>query len=86
MAGLWVDPMNDSVLAYIASLFSNSWRLLETTIYPGTNLSLAVILLGSFLVVFSLRLLGNVFGFSSAQSGGNNKKIKVNSDREGDTH
>lgn len=78
--------MNEGVISYITSLFSNSWNMLESVNYPGTNLSLAVIGIGSFLVIFSLRLLGNVFGFSPAQSGGNNKKIKVNSDREGDTH
>ena len=80
--------MNEGVLSYVTALFTNSWNMLETVNYPGTNLSLAVILLGSFLVVFSMRLIGNVFGFSSGsgQSGGNNRKIKVNKNREDDTH
>jgi len=52
------------VLSFIGVFFSNTWSMFTQTVYPGTGMTIAVILVGMFLVGFGFRILGYVFGFS----------------------
>lgn len=86
--------MDSNVFDAVEVIFTKAWKMMCSLDFPGTNISIAAILLGSALVVFGLRLLGKMFGFSSesdvralggyAQGGGNNKNIKVPDNRKGD--
>ena len=75
-------------------LLGGAWSALTQLKYPMVGMPFAVILVGAFLVVFSLRLMGNVLGWSFSaggivsgfrQNGGNNQNIKVNETRKNDT-
>ena len=79
--------MNSDVLQLIGAWLGNTWEVLTSFRFPGTNLSPAVLLIGVAAAVFSLRLLGYIFGFnvgSGQQRGGNNTKIKVPQARKDD--
>lgn len=88
--------MNDGLLDFIGVWLSNAWTLLTSVNIPGTNMTPGIVLIGVFVAVFGLRLLGRVFGFSFqsdiraisgyAQGGGNNKNIKVDEKRKDDKH
>lgn len=79
------------------NLFGWVWDLFQIE-YPGTGLTFAAIAIGSLVVILGLKVLGVILGFSFApvriakgiknmeSSGGNNRKIKVASNRKGDTH
>ena len=76
--------------AAVGGLFEIAWNVLTGVTYPGTTLTIAAILIGAFCAVASLRVIGFVMGArydlgSSDASGGNNKKIKISSNRQGDT-
>ena len=79
--------MDDFVLA-VRTLLGGAWSALTTLKYPMVDIPFVQILVGGFLVVFTLRILGNVFGWSvsssSSSAGGNNKKIKVSDERKND--
>lgn len=88
--------MEKGLLNFVGSWFSSIWELMTTVEIPGTTLTPAVVLIGAFVAVFGLRLLGRAFGFSFqsdahaisgyAQGGGNNKNIKVDERRKDDKH
>ena len=88
--------MDSGLFSAIQVLVSKSWSLISSIDFPGTHISLAIVMLGSALAVFSLNLLGSIFWFSvegdvhalgkEYQKGGNNKKIKISDSRKGDTH
>lgn len=48
--------MND-ILAVAGLFLGGAWELLTSVNFPGTNMSFAVILCGSVLVVFGLKVL-----------------------------
>ena len=85
--------MADFVLI-VRTLLGGAWDAMTKLRYPLVDIPFAAILIGAFLVVVSLRLLGNVLGWSfsggsigsTVQSiGGNNKKVKVSETRKNDT-
>ena len=79
--------MNNDFLQLVSAWLENTWVVLTTFHFPGTKLSPAVLLIGGAAAVFSLRLLGYIFGFSvgsGQQRGGNNTKIKVSQARKDD--
>lgn len=76
---------------YIGLLFENVWGLYQIP-FPGFNFSIGSVVIGSLVVVISLKFLGRVTGMSfngsgiikTISKGGNNKNIKVSADRKGD--
>lgn len=62
--------MNDA-LKLMAVFFSESWKFFTTINFPGTNFTIAVVFIGTFLMVFSIRiisfLLGHVTPFAVSQ-------------------
>lgn len=53
--------MSDFMLS-VECLFSNTWMLLTSIDFPGTEMSIAQILVGAFMVGFSLRILAHALG------------------------
>lgn len=53
----------------VECLFSNVWRMLTAIEYPGTGVSVAVILIGVFLIGLSIRIFAFIFGFTINASG-----------------
>lgn len=88
--------MDSNLFDVVSTWLEKTWKLLCSVDIPGTNISVAAVMLGAALVVFGLRLIGKMFGFSVesdvkavghyAQKGGNNKNVKVSERRKGDTH
>ena len=85
--------MDEFILA-VKTIFGGAWSAMTQLKYPLVGISFAVILIGAFIVVFSLRLMSNVFGWSISagsvitgygQVGGNNKKITISGFRYNDT-
>ena len=67
--------------AYVKQLFDITW--------PGTNLSIFAIFLGTtvtfFVIGFAQNYLGNSFSIATSNhSNGNNRDLKVSKDRKGD--
>ena len=83
--------MQKGLLDFLSVWLSSAWELLTTVKIPGTDLTPGIVLIGVFVAVFDLRLLGRAFGFSFhpegyAQGGGNNAKIHVSKNRKDDEH
>lgn len=77
----------------VTALFKNTWDMLVQTIFPGTTLSIAAILIGSVAAVVSLGFIGKLIGVSFTANdvraignlkGGNNQKIKISKNRSSD--
>lgn len=75
--------MSNDLLQLVGAWLSNSWNVITSFVFPGTNLTLAVVLLGAFLAVVSIRMIVKIFGLmrDGEQRGGNNETIKVSEDR-----
>lgn len=75
--------MSNDLMQLVGAWLSNSWNVMTSFIFPGTNLSLAVVLLGAFLAVVSVRMIVKVFDLAQTgeQRGGNNGEIKISEDR-----
>lgn len=86
------------VFDFISMFFSNIWRLFMIE-YPGVNIPIGFILIGALVAVLGLSILGHILGFSFSpvsivrsfykheqRKGGNNKNIKISSERKGDTY
>ena len=48
---------NGAFLSAAMALLRSGWTLMTSVHYPGTNISIAVITVGAFFVVFSIRVL-----------------------------
>ena len=75
--------MSDNLLQLLGSWLSNSWNVITSFIIPGTNFSLAAVLLGAVVAIVSVRILIKLFGAfrDGGQRGGNNGNIEINEDR-----
>lgn len=51
-----------SFLECVYVLLSGAWEVITNVKYPGTEMSIAVILVGSLCAVFSLRVVGYLIG------------------------
>lgn len=64
-----MDTGND-LLTCIGWFLSNSWKFFTRLEVPGLGgVTFAALFVGLFLIVFSVRLLGYIFGFGSVSSG-----------------
>lgn len=83
---------NDGVLDALATIFDKTWQLFQID-FPGTNVRISTIMIGSMVVVLSLKVLGVVTGFSFVDKdffnpfdrpAGNNKSIMIVPERRND--
>lgn len=77
----------DDILSFVGVFFSKTWDFFTEVTYPGTGMTIAVILVGVFLVVFGFRILGYIFGFSLGDFERVNKRItkaKISKERQAD--
>lgn len=79
------------MLELISTFLDCTYEFLNSIRIPGFNISFMSVLFGAFGAVISIALLKMFFGlgdssFSSGSSirGGNNKRIKISSERRGD--
>lgn len=79
------------MIEFFRILFSSVWELFSIK-WPGFGFSFGAVALGAVAAVFSLKVLGMILGISFSPGGfldrlhgGNNRKIKINKDRRGDT-
>lgn len=75
--------MSTDLLQLLGTWISNSWNVITSFVIPGTDFSLAAILLGACIAVVSVRMLSKLFSAfaDDGQRGGNNDKIKISDDR-----
>lgn len=81
-----------TISSFLSMFFSNVFSLFSIN-YPGTNVSIFSIFIGVTISAFLISLVKHFTGFTfgiagnsgSGQRGGNSRKIKVNSERKGDT-
>lgn len=78
------------MLDYISMWFSSVWSLFGIN-YPGFGFSIGAVFLGGLAATLGLRIIGkavgtsfSISGFAHSVRGGNNKKIKVSKERQGD--
>lgn len=81
------DTMTD-ILSFINVLFAGAWDLFTEIQYPGTGMTIGVIMIGAFLIVLSMKLLGYLLGFSfsdtSGYRSGGRANAKISNNRKGD--
>ena len=60
--------MDSPFMEAVKGLFEWSWKLLTAVKFPGTEITIGAILIGAFVVVLGLRIVGFVMniGFSSS--------------------
>ena len=49
--------MNNAFLQAVEALLLPAWNLMTSVRYPGTNVTIATILVGAFVAAFSLRII-----------------------------
>lgn len=85
--------MSSELLSAIKDFFKLSWKFFTQTQVPGTNFSMAVLVVGCLLVAVSFSFLSLVLGFSVGSVGSNTeayksmgRKIdKISNERRNDT-
>lgn len=63
----------------IQSFLSNGWQLFGIT-FPGTNFTFGGIIIGSTLILLSIRIIKFVFGFGSGDTGSGSHSYGSNSE------
>jgi len=56
--------MESPFLQAVAGLFLSGWTMLVSVKFPGTELPIAVIIVGAFVISFAIRLVAYVLGMT----------------------
>lgn len=82
--------MDSQIGIFIGKLFSTAADLMRIN-FPGFSFSILHVLIGALCITITLRIFGYIVGISFTSSlrdsvrGGNNKKVKIDEKRRGDT-
>ena len=79
--------MRVDLLEFIGLIFEKTWEIFSIN-FPGTNIPIAGIIVGTVIIALGINLLARVLNvhFRFGQRGGNNEDIQISEGRRNDSY